>query len=775
MSSITIDRTDGLSSSTAVKGPVRVATTANIALTGLQTIDGVALAVDDRVLVKDQTTATENGIWVCDTGPWRRAKDFSNNRDIRTGTRVWVTDGTHGPAELGVTTANPVVIGTSNIVFASTIGSEVQAAADRAEAAAAAAGEGVAIADDRTVLSLVNEDIKSGALLKEDGREGLFIFDDSDLSAEVALDTAEGSFVAPDAGPTGAGGAWKRIRPYGNLHKVSEYGGDVLVAIAVAALEGGTVELGAGTTVPTSALLLPANVDLVGQGDTSIVNLAALSSGQLSGLYAIKKDGAGLTTLGSFTSIVALDEHITFAAPPDVSVGQIICIYDSADGSFLPETDGFSGRDYYRRGQRARVVAKSGNTIYLDQAIREAYASGGTTTVYKQASTTGRIGGLRFDATGYVTAGNRIFRARYGDRLRIEDCNFIGAAYASCEIDQCYETEINRGTFETDVATASANSYPLSILNSAHTRASGFAARGKWNGIGTGGDDIVGAIQSYDTVFEDFRASGTDAPGVDMHGNSELTRMARGVIDNGISFGGKDTYYKDCHVTDKDYLYAALWAEVWGGDQHFEGGSISIGNASTLGRFNIDAFGGAAFRAAQAPTNIKIHTKINAPNAARLMGLRLDSASQNVNFDIKVELDDVGSLTTFREIYKDVAGNAGDFDRVAVSGLPATVPYTVLSGAELYTAAVTEYPRQKGVWTVTPAAAPTEISALIDLRNPYPTGYPVQATATIQNAGSGKAFARMYAVTVTQIRPMILTGDGTNLNATSNIVGWEAF
>lgn len=116
---IQIDRTDGLSSATAIKGPVRAATTANISLTGLQTIDGVVLAAEDRVLVKDQTTASENGIWIADTGSWRRAKDFSNNRDVRKGTRVWVTDGTiRAETDFLVTAENPIIIGTTNVTFA---------------------------------------------------------------------------------------------------------------------------------------------------------------------------------------------------------------------------------------------------------------------------------------------------------------------------------------------------------------------------------------------------------------------------------------------------------------------------------------------------------------------------------------------------------------------------------------------------------------------------------------------------------------------------------
>lgn len=48
------------------------------------------------------------------------------------------------------------------------------------------------------------------ALLTESGREGLFVFDDSDLSAKVSADSAQGIFIAPESAPTGASGAWVR-------------------------------------------------------------------------------------------------------------------------------------------------------------------------------------------------------------------------------------------------------------------------------------------------------------------------------------------------------------------------------------------------------------------------------------------------------------------------------------------------------------------------------------------------------------------------------------
>jgi len=58
-----------------VKLPVLVATTANITLSGEQTIDGV-LTSASRVLVKNQSTASQNGIYVSGAGSWARATDM---------------------------------------------------------------------------------------------------------------------------------------------------------------------------------------------------------------------------------------------------------------------------------------------------------------------------------------------------------------------------------------------------------------------------------------------------------------------------------------------------------------------------------------------------------------------------------------------------------------------------------------------------------------------------------------------------------------------------
>ena len=55
--------------------PCDVATTANIALSGSQTIDGISVTGGERVLVKNQTAASGNGVYVAASGAWTRASD----------------------------------------------------------------------------------------------------------------------------------------------------------------------------------------------------------------------------------------------------------------------------------------------------------------------------------------------------------------------------------------------------------------------------------------------------------------------------------------------------------------------------------------------------------------------------------------------------------------------------------------------------------------------------------------------------------------------------
>ena len=111
---------DALKTGLDVKDSVRAATTANITLSGTQTVDGVVLVVDDRVLVKDQTTASGNGIYVVAAGAWTRALDADNTpgSEVTGGMFTFVTEGTVN-ADSGwvLTTNDTIVLGATALSF----------------------------------------------------------------------------------------------------------------------------------------------------------------------------------------------------------------------------------------------------------------------------------------------------------------------------------------------------------------------------------------------------------------------------------------------------------------------------------------------------------------------------------------------------------------------------------------------------------------------------------------------------------------------------------
>lgn len=84
---------DSVAQGLDVKGSCRVGTTANITLSGTQTIDGVAVIAGDRVLVKNQSAAAENGIYVAAAGAWARSADADTWSEL-VGAFTFVEEGT---------------------------------------------------------------------------------------------------------------------------------------------------------------------------------------------------------------------------------------------------------------------------------------------------------------------------------------------------------------------------------------------------------------------------------------------------------------------------------------------------------------------------------------------------------------------------------------------------------------------------------------------------------------------------------------------------------
>jgi hypothetical protein len=100
---------------TSWKAPVVNATTANITLSGEQTIDGV-LTSASRILVKNQSTQSENGIYVTAAGAWARSSDANLAAELE-GAAVTVQQGTANANTTWIQTTDGITLGSSNIVW----------------------------------------------------------------------------------------------------------------------------------------------------------------------------------------------------------------------------------------------------------------------------------------------------------------------------------------------------------------------------------------------------------------------------------------------------------------------------------------------------------------------------------------------------------------------------------------------------------------------------------------------------------------------------------
>ena len=108
-----------LAATQQVKDSARAATTASITLSGAQTIDGTSVVAGDDVLVKDQATPSQNGLYTAAAGAWTRRTDADTDTEVQSGMMVFVREGTvNNGRTYRMTTNDPVTLGSTSLSFA---------------------------------------------------------------------------------------------------------------------------------------------------------------------------------------------------------------------------------------------------------------------------------------------------------------------------------------------------------------------------------------------------------------------------------------------------------------------------------------------------------------------------------------------------------------------------------------------------------------------------------------------------------------------------------
>ena len=235
-----------------IKNSVRAATTANITLTGAQTIDGVSIVAGDRVLVKNQTNAALNGIYVAAegsgaAGEWLRADDAGDG-ELTPGSFTFVEEGTvNGDSGWVVSTNGTIVVGEDDIVWTQFSGT-----------GQIVAGNGI---------------VKTGSTLSVDAGDGITVD-----GSGVSISNTYAGQTSIDTVGTITTGTWE-----GSVIETA-YGGTG--ADLSGATQGDYVTVGAGGVLTTSNTVDGADVDGDISGNAENVN----------GTVAIANGGTGATT-----------------------------------------------------------------------------------------------------------------------------------------------------------------------------------------------------------------------------------------------------------------------------------------------------------------------------------------------------------------------------------------------------------------------------------------------------------------------------------------------
>ena len=233
------------------KQAVKCATTANITLSGLQTIDTYSVQIGDRVLVKNQATSSQNGIYVAASGAWTRSTDMD----------VWSeVPGAYTVVSFGSANANTAWVCTASDT--GTIGVTAMPWVQFSGVSTYYAGTGLSLSSN--TFSITNTGVTAGsygsasktlsATVNAQGQlTALSAADIAIAASQITSGTIASSLISGNySGITGVGtltaGTW-------NATTIGvPYGGTGATTLTGYVKGNGTAAFSASTTVPTTDL-----------------------------------------------------------------------------------------------------------------------------------------------------------------------------------------------------------------------------------------------------------------------------------------------------------------------------------------------------------------------------------------------------------------------------------------------------------------------------------------------------------------------------------------
>lgn len=315
------------------KNSVVAASTVNLTLSGTQTIDGISVNVGQRVLVKNQSTASQNGVYVVASGAWTRATDFDQTAPIDevNSAAVFVQGGTL-QADTAWTQVSPVTtVGTDAMTFSQFAGSNTYFAG--------------------TGMSLTGNTFNVGT-----ASTARIVVNADDIDLALLGTPVSASFVKLTTDAYGRVSATTQV-VVGDITGILSYTGDVSTSGTTATLATVNGNVGQFTAITVNAKgLATAATNLALTGDitgtasgASLATTLATVNGNVGTFNTLTVNAKGLVTAASNTSYQPLDADLT-----------AIAAFSSTGFAVRTATDTWAQRSFTSTGSTITITNPAG-------------------------------------------------------------------------------------------------------------------------------------------------------------------------------------------------------------------------------------------------------------------------------------------------------------------------------------------------------------------------------------------------------------------------------
>ncbi|MDA3336843.1 phage tail fiber protein [Pseudomonas aeruginosa] len=478
-------------------------------------------------------------------------------------------------------------------------------------------------------------------------------------------------------------------------------------------------------------------------------------------------------------SVVKGARTLTFAAAPDLAPGDVVIVYNPANGSWLAD------RDPYRAGEMWKVHSVSGSTVTIYGNSSSVYLFS-EVDVYRMRGVRVSVDQMHFSPSDTYSIAP--FKVVFGDGVKVS--NYYASdvlLYTGLEVERCFDVSIN-AVSSPNRSPAVNDEYGITISNCHNFSVYGGYAAATRHAVALGGMDDVCCVPNRHGLIYGMNIEGidlaSDTSAGDMHGNADKITYDNCEFRNGVILQGRDATVRNSTVygvssTSGEAIYGS---EVYGGTYTIENNRfISYGDGAAFGIVHISP----SSTQREALLIIARNNTFELPNATgstKVFFLR----GRNSPLPISANIDGVHVhmasvamqcfLFADDSIKSELLSNYLIIDNV-YGPFGTSLLYPTTKNANIPTRQM----EQSGEVTVTTNGTATALPASnVSFRYPYSKKPMAVACASGVN---GVAFSSLggqspvpivYAVVAASIRPGLVAATSSFTSGAQAVVGWRA-